>query len=104
MRLVAAALCGMATAAHTSVNIERGPGEAAQAGHALAKAMGALEEAAKDVHRHRRTISELMGMGLTSPTRRRSQIENQTSALRLFPGRCRVWSTLMDNAFELRQP
>ncbi len=61
MRLVAAALCGMATAAHTSVNMERGPGEAAQAGQALAKAMGALEEAAKDVHRHR-AIGELMGM------------------------------------------
>jgi hypothetical protein len=61
MRLVAAALCGMATAAHASVNTERGPGEATQAGQALAKAMSALEEAAKDVHRHR-AIGELMSM------------------------------------------
>jgi hypothetical protein len=29
MRLVAAALSGMATAAHTSLNARRGPGEAA---------------------------------------------------------------------------
>jgi hypothetical protein len=68
MRLVAAALCGMATAAHTSANPHRGPGEAAQAGQALAKAMGALEQAATDVHRHR-AIGDLMGM--TDYTRRR---------------------------------
>ncbi len=61
MRLVAAALCGMATAAHTSTNIHRAPGEAATAGQALAKAMGALEEAVKDIPRHR-AIGELMGM------------------------------------------
>lgn len=61
MRLVAAALCGMATAAHTSVNPLRGPDDATVAGQALFKAMGALEEAAKDVHRHR-AIGELMGM------------------------------------------
>jgi hypothetical protein len=61
MRLVAAALCGMATAAYTSVNPLRGPDDATVAGQALFKAMGALEEAAKDVHRHR-AIGELMGM------------------------------------------
>ena len=61
MRLVAAALSGMATAAHTSANPQRGPGEAAAAGQALATAMSALEQAAKDVHRHR-AIGELMGM------------------------------------------
>lgn len=61
MRLVAATLSGMATAAHASINPQRGPGEAAAAGQALGKAMSALEQAAKDVHRHR-AISELMGM------------------------------------------
>jgi hypothetical protein len=61
MRLVAAALSGMATAAHTWANPHRGPGEAAQAGQALAKAMGALEQVVEDVHRHR-GIGELMGM------------------------------------------
>jgi hypothetical protein len=67
MRLVAAALCGMATAAHTSANPHRGPGEATQAGQALVKAMGALEQAVEDVHRHR-AIGDLMGM--TDCTRR----------------------------------
>jgi hypothetical protein len=61
MRLVAAALSGMATAAHTSVNPLRGPGDSAVAGQALAKAMSALEEAAKDANRHR-AIGDLMGM------------------------------------------
>jgi hypothetical protein len=61
MRLVAAALCGMVTAAQASANPLRGPREAATAGQALAKAMSALEEAAKDVHRHR-AMGELMGM------------------------------------------
>ncbi|MGH3575719.1 MAG: hypothetical protein ACRDS0_32120, partial [Pseudonocardiaceae bacterium] len=61
MRLVAAALSGMATAAQASANPHRGPGQAALAGQTLAKAMGALEEAAKDVHRHR-AVGELMGM------------------------------------------
>ncbi|MEO7195641.1 MAG: hypothetical protein ABIZ05_12620 [Pseudonocardiaceae bacterium] len=61
MRLVAAALSGMATAAHASVNPQREPGQGAAAGQALAKAMSALEQAAKDVHRHR-AIGELMGM------------------------------------------
>lgn len=59
--LVAAALSGMATAAHALVNAGRGPGESAAAGQALAKAMSALEEAAKDANRHR-SIGELMGM------------------------------------------
>jgi hypothetical protein len=61
MRLVAAALSGLTTAAQTAANPLRGPGEAAQAGEALVKAMGCLEEAAKDVHRHR-AVGELMGM------------------------------------------
>ena len=39
MRLVAAALSGMATAAQASANPRRGPGEAAMAGEALAKSM-----------------------------------------------------------------
>jgi hypothetical protein len=51
----------MATAAHASVNPQRGPGEALAAGQALAKAMSLLEQAATDVHRHR-AIGELMGM------------------------------------------
>lgn len=61
MRLVAAAVSGMATAAHTSINPLRGPKDSAVAGQALAKAMTALEEAAKDIHRHR-AIGDLMGM------------------------------------------
>lgn len=60
MRLVAAALSGMATA-HASVSPRRGPGESAAAGQALAKSMSALEEAAKDAKRHR-SIGDLMGM------------------------------------------
>ena len=61
MRLVAAALSGMATAAQAAANPRRGPGEAATAGEALAKSMSALEEAVKDVHRHR-AMGDLMGM------------------------------------------
>ena len=61
MRLVAAALSGIATAAQTAANPLRGPGEATQAGLALVKAMRALDEAAKDVHRHR-AVGALMGM------------------------------------------
>ena len=61
MRLTAAALSGMTPAAQTSANPQRGPGQAAAAGHTLAKAMSALDEAAKDANRHR-TIGELMGM------------------------------------------
>lgn len=61
MRLVAAALSGMATAAQASVNPLRGRGESAAAGQALTKAMSALEEAAKDTNRHR-AIGELMGL------------------------------------------
>lgn len=60
MRLAAAALSGMATAAHASVNPFRGPGESAVAGQALVKAMSALEEAATDINRHRAT-GDLMG-------------------------------------------
>jgi hypothetical protein len=61
MRLVAGALCGMATAAQASANPLRGPGATASAGQALAKAMSILDEAAKDVDRHR-AVGELMGM------------------------------------------
>jgi hypothetical protein len=61
MRLVAAALSGMATAAHTSVNPWRGDGEAADAGRALSKAVTALEHAVTDVPRLR-AIGDLMGM------------------------------------------
>jgi hypothetical protein len=53
MRLAAAALSGMATAAEKAADPTRGPGEAAEAGQALVKAMAALEEAAKDANRHR---------------------------------------------------
>lgn len=59
MRLTAAALAGMAQAAQATSNPHRGPGEAASAGEALSKAMGALEAAAADVHQHR-AIGELM--------------------------------------------
>ena len=61
MRLTAAALSGMATAAQAAANPHREPGQAAEAGQTLAKAMSALQEAARDVDRHR-TIGELMGM------------------------------------------
>ncbi len=61
MRLVAAALSGIATAAHAAANPHRGPGESATAGQALTKSMSALEEAAKDIHRHR-AIGDLMGL------------------------------------------
>ncbi|WP_188189604.1 hypothetical protein [Nonomuraea sp. SYSU D8015] len=55
MRLVAAALSAMAAAAPTAANPRRGPGEAAEAGQALVRAMAALEEAAKDADLHRAT-------------------------------------------------
>ncbi|MEU0572876.1 hypothetical protein ABZ297_46795 [Nonomuraea sp. NPDC005983] len=45
MRLVAAALSGMATAAHTAIDPLRGDGEAADAGQALIKAAAVLQEA-----------------------------------------------------------
>lgn len=61
IRLTAAALAGMTTAAYTALNPHRGDGDAATAGQALSKAMSALEDAAKDVHTHR-AIGELMGM------------------------------------------
>lgn len=61
IRLVAAALSGMTSAAQVSANPARGEGAAALAGEALSKAMGALEEAAKDVHTHR-AIGDLMRM------------------------------------------
>lgn len=57
--LVAAALSGMTSAAHVAVNPLRGDEDAALAGQALSKAMGALEEAAKDIHTHR-AIGDLM--------------------------------------------
>src|SRR5439155_2961174 len=53
IRLVAAALSGMTSAAHVAVNPLRGDEDAALARQALSKAMGALEEAAKDIHTHR---------------------------------------------------
>jgi hypothetical protein len=61
MRLTAVALSGMATAAHAAADPARGAGEAAGAGQSLAKAMTALEEAAKDASRHR-AAGDLMGM------------------------------------------
>ncbi len=61
IRLVAAALSGMTSAAQASANPRRGDGDAAVAGQALSRAMDALEEAAKDVHTHR-AIGDLMGM------------------------------------------
>ncbi|MFN2504270.1 MAG: hypothetical protein ABR540_08575 [Acidimicrobiales bacterium] len=61
IRLVAAALSGMTRAALVSANPLRGDGDAAIAGETLFKAMGALEEAAKDIHTHR-AMGELMGM------------------------------------------
>jgi hypothetical protein len=61
MRLVAAALSAMATAACTSIDPARGPGAAKDAGVLLSRAMDALQEAAKDVHLHR-AVGDLMGM------------------------------------------
>ncbi|MEU0568453.1 hypothetical protein ABZ297_24145 [Nonomuraea sp. NPDC005983] len=61
MRLVAAALSGMATAAHTAIDPLRGDGEAADAGQALIKAAAVLQEAAKQVH-SLRAMGELMTM------------------------------------------
>jgi len=43
----------MTTASYASANPARGDGDAALAGEALSKALGALEEAAKVVHTHR---------------------------------------------------
>lgn len=59
IRLVAAALSGMTTAAVAAANPRRGETDAALGGHALFKAMGALEEAAKDIHTHR-AMGDLM--------------------------------------------
>ena len=53
MRLAAAALSAMAQAAHTGADPASGPGAAREAGMLLSRAMDALAEAAKDVHRHR---------------------------------------------------
>ncbi|MEU7004518.1 hypothetical protein [Nonomuraea sp. NPDC046570] len=61
MRMVAAALSGMATAAHTPIDPIRGDGEAADAGQALIKAAAALQEAAKEAHALR-AMGELMTM------------------------------------------
>jgi len=61
IRLVAAALSGMTRAALVSANPRRGDGDAAVAGETLSKAMGALEEAAKDIHTHR-ALGDLMRM------------------------------------------
>ncbi|MCA1702355.1 MAG: hypothetical protein LC808_03435 [Actinobacteria bacterium] len=61
IRLVAAALSGMTSAAQASANPRRGSTDAAVAGQALSRAMDALEEAAKDVHTHR-AIGDLMRM------------------------------------------
>lgn len=59
IRLVAAALSGMTSAAHTASNPLRGDTDAADAGHALSRAMDALEEAVKDIHTHR-AVGDLM--------------------------------------------
>ena len=61
IRLVAAALSGMTRAALVAANPRRGDGDAAIAGETLFKAMGALEEAAKDIHTHR-AMGDLMRM------------------------------------------
>ena len=61
MRLTAAALAAMAKAAHTFADPARDPGAAREAGVVLSRAMDALAEAAKDVHRHR-AAGDLMGM------------------------------------------
>jgi len=61
IRLVAAALSGMTSAAQASANPLRGNEDAALAGQALSKAMDALEEATKDIHTHR-AIGDLMRM------------------------------------------
>ena len=61
IRLVAAALSGMTRAALVAANPRRGDGEAAVAGETLVKAIGALEEAAKDIHTHR-AMGDLMRM------------------------------------------
>ena len=61
IRLVAAALSGMTRGALVAANPRRGDGEAAVAGETLFKAMGALEEAAKDIHTHR-AMGDLMRM------------------------------------------
>jgi hypothetical protein len=61
MRMVAAALSGMATAAQVATNPTRNAGEAADAGQALIKAAAVLQEAAKEVH-SLRAMGELMTM------------------------------------------
>jgi hypothetical protein len=61
IRLVAAALSGMASAKHAASNPLRAAGVARDAGQALSKAMDALEQAAADAPLHR-NIGQLMGM------------------------------------------
>jgi hypothetical protein len=61
MRLAAAALSAMAKAAHIAAGPASGPGAAREAGMLLSRAMDALAEAAKDVHRHR-AAGDLMSM------------------------------------------
>jgi hypothetical protein len=53
IRLVSAALSGIASAAHAAINPLRGDGDTDLAGHTLLRAMDALEEAVKDVHSYR---------------------------------------------------
>ncbi|MDQ1492280.1 MAG: hypothetical protein QOD57_3289 [Actinomycetota bacterium] len=59
IRLFAAALSGMTSAAHAAANPWRADTDAALAGHALSEAMDALEEAAKDIPTHR-SMGDLM--------------------------------------------
>jgi hypothetical protein len=61
IRMVAAALSGMASAKHAAVNPAREAGIARDAGRALSRAMDALEQAAEDAPLHR-NVGELMQM------------------------------------------
>lgn len=61
MTTVITALAAMTKAAHTAADPGRGPGAAREAGMLLSRAMDALAEAAKDVHRHR-AAGDLIGM------------------------------------------
>ena len=61
MRLTAAALAAMAKAAHVSAARPAAPARPGTPGCCCPRAMDALAEAAKDVHRHR-AAGDLKGM------------------------------------------
>ena len=80
IRLVAAALSGMTSAACVSVNPRRGPGEAAVAGQALSKAMSCLTQGRPHPPCHRRPHGHERLSGKTRVTIRRRRSARSSSA------------------------